>query len=429
MHCQACGYENPAGSVYCQQCGSRIQSNDAPASPAVPPGAFGQSGATEQRCPRCGAANEPHVRFCVECGFAFASRSSAAGAPQPQSPVSASPHVVQGAAGVDSARRQPAVTHHDPTPMGAQLGAQSSPVAAQASPVAAQASPVAAQASAMGAPMAAQATPGGPLGAPLKSPGGAVSHPQGLEPAFPAGQPDPWAASPAPGANGHVGVGPEGPARLVAILKDGSDGRVYGLKVDVTDVGRTEGDVVLSDDPYLSPRHARILRRGERWILRDLDSVNGVYARIREPVELVDGDMLLIGQQVLRFETLSDGELPLGPATLRGVLAFGTPEVSRVARLVQYTTEGIGRDVHYLYRDETVIGRENGDIVFTDDPFLSRRHAAFTVDRAARRFVLRDLGSSNGTAIRFRGERVLEPGDQFRIGRHLFRFEHQGSPA
>ena len=155
----------------------------------------------------------------------------------------------------------------------------------------------------------------------------------------------------------------------------------------------------------------------------DLDSVNGVYIRLREPADLSDGDSVLLGQQVLRFEVLAETELPLGPATQHGAMVFGTPEVQRIARLVQYTTEGVGRDVHYLYRDETVIGREQGDIVFTDDPFMSRRHATITVDRANRRFVLRDLGSSNGTALRFRGERQLRSGDQFRIGRHLFRFE------
>jgi pSer/pThr/pTyr-binding forkhead associated (FHA) protein len=245
-----------------------------------------------------------------------------------------------------------------------------------------------------------------------------------------------YGPSTSPGAHGAQPSAPTaGPsdgkeARIVAILKDGSDGRSFPLHKDVIDLGRIEGDIVLSDDPYLSPRHARLTRRPESWLLRDLDSVNGVYVRIREPVDLSDGDMLLIGQQVLRFETLPDAELPLGPASLSGVLAFGTPEVPRIARLVQYTTEGIGRDLHYLYRDETVIGRENGDIVFTDDPFLSRRHAAITVDRSARRFVLRDLGSSNGTAMRFRGERTLASGDQFRIGRHLFRFEiSRASPA
>jgi pSer/pThr/pTyr-binding forkhead associated (FHA) protein len=79
--------------------------------------------------------------------------------------------------------------------------------------------------------------------------------------------------------------------------------------------------------------------------------------------------------------------------------------------------------VYYLYRDETVLGREQADIVFAEDPFLSRRHSAVTMDREQVRFTLRDLGSSNGTALRCRAERMHNPGDQFRLGRHLFRFD------
>ncbi|MFW5924659.1 MAG: FHA domain-containing protein [Myxococcota bacterium] len=235
----------------------------------------------------------------------------------------------------------------------------------------------------------------------------------------PAGGVPPTVVSAAPQA-------PAAGARLVSILKDGSDGQAYPIAGEQHDVGREEGDVVLRDDPYLSPRHARIRCRDDTFVLQDLDSANGVYLRIRQPVDLSNGDMILIGQEVLRFDVLPDGELPLGPAMVHGVMLFGTPETPRIARLVQYTTEGVGRDVFYLYRDETVLGRETGDIVFTDDPFLSRRHASVTVDRAGGRFVLRDLGSSNGTAIRIRGEHVLEDGDQFRMGRHLFRFDRGG---
>jgi pSer/pThr/pTyr-binding forkhead associated (FHA) protein len=133
--------------------------------------------------------------------------------------------------------------------------------------------------------------------------------------------------------------------------------------------------------------------------------------------------MFLIGQQVLRFDVLPEAERRVGPAKQHGVMVFGTPELPRLARVAQVTTEGLERDVHYLYRDETVFGREQADVVFAEDPFLSRRHAAITMDRESLRFVLRDLGSSNGSAIRFRGERALQHGDQFRLGRHLFRFD------
>ncbi|MCS6856571.1 MAG: FHA domain-containing protein [Sandaracinaceae bacterium] len=213
---------------------------------------------------------------------------------------------------------------------------------------------------------------------------------------------------------------------LVLILKDGSDGQRFPIVEVPTDIGRSEGQIVLGDDPYLSPRHVRLVPQGEGLLIRDLDSVNGVYVRLREPIELTHGDMILLGQHLFRFEILPELEAPLGPAVQRGVLVFGTPEVAHLARLVQYTTEGIDRDIHYLHRDETIIGREQGDIVCAHDLFMSRRHAAIVVDRTRKRFTLRDLGSSNGTAVRIRGERLIHHGDHFRVGRHLFRYDREG---
>jgi pSer/pThr/pTyr-binding forkhead associated (FHA) protein len=212
-------------------------------------------------------------------------------------------------------------------------------------------------------------------------------------------------------------------AFVVVILRDGTDGGVYPVIESRTDIGGREGDIVLKDDPYLSPRHARIERRGDSFVLLDLGSLNGIYIRLRAPTALEDGDMLLLGQQVLRFEVPSEVERQVGPAQQHGVMIFGTPEQPRLARLVQYTTEGLARDVYYLHRHETVFGRESADLTFSDDPFLSRRHAAIVVHPHERQYMLRDLGSSNGTALRCRSEHSLVSGDQFRLGRHLFRFD------
>jgi pSer/pThr/pTyr-binding forkhead associated (FHA) protein len=244
------------------------------------------------------------------------------------------------------------------------------------------------------------------------------------------GSPVELSTSPAPPM---AGAGPEAPtnlgheeavrANVVVIQRDGTEGGVYALNSAQTDIGGREGDIVLADDPYLSARHARIERRGDTFVLRNLDSSNGVYTRLRDAVQLVSGDMFLIGQQVLRFEVLPEAEQRVGPAKQHGVMVYGTPELPRLARISQYTTEGLDRDIYYLYRDETVLGREQADLVFAEDPFLSRRHAAVSMDRAQMRFTLRDLGSSNGTALRARNEHVLQNGDQFRLGRHLFRFD------
>jgi pSer/pThr/pTyr-binding forkhead associated (FHA) protein len=104
-----------------------------------------------------------------------------------------------------------------------------------------------------------------------------------------------------------------------------------------------------------------------------------------------------------------------------GTLLFGSPARAPWGRLRQIIVAGTTRDVYHLYKPEVIIGREEGDIRFSDDEFLSRRHAALWVD--GDRAQVRDLGSSNGTFVRMRRERELRPGDQLRVGDQLLRFE------
>lgn len=212
-------------------------------------------------------------------------------------------------------------------------------------------------------------------------------------------------------------------ARLVVIAQDGSPGREYPLTTDQTDIGRDEGNILLPNDPYVSPRHARIVRRGQRFLIQDLDSVNGIYVRLKNPSKLEHGDLVLMGLEVLRFEVVSAADKGYGPATDRATQVFGSPASPRFAKLCQRTVEGVTRDTFYITRDETVVGRESGDIVFTGDPFMSRRHAAISRNTADNSFSVRDLGSSNGTYIRIRGEHEIFEGDHVRIGQHLFRLE------
>ncbi len=230
--------------------------------------------------------------------------------------------------------------------------------------------------------------------------------------------------------------------RLVIIARDGGEGPSYPVG-ETTDLGRAEGDIVIADDRYISPRHARIALEAGAFFLRDLGSTNGIFVRIpfsssddsrgREGANseqpLGDQELFLVGQQVLRFEVVKHAEEGFGMASENGTLLFGTPAAPRYARISQRTVEGVVRDVFHLRKGETVIGRESGDVVFTDDPFLSRRHAVLRIQataagsRGPRRFALADLGSSNGTFLQIREEVRLRHGDHFRIGQQLFRFD------
>jgi pSer/pThr/pTyr-binding forkhead associated (FHA) protein len=226
--------------------------------------------------------------------------------------------------------------------------------------------------------------------------------------------------------------------KLVVIAKSGADGPTYPIG-ETLDVGRAEGQLVVGEDPYLSPRHVRITYANGKLLLRDLASTNGVFLRLaparhmetRRPdgevaVPLEDQDLILVGQQVLRFEIVKDAESGLGPAIEHGTLLFGSPAAPRYARLGQRTVEGVTRDVYYVRKMETVLGRESGDLVFTEDPFLSRRHAAIRVSEGPpRKFSLIDLGSSNGTFLRIKAEVELVPGDHFRVGQQLFRVDFE----
>lgn len=213
--------------------------------------------------------------------------------------------------------------------------------------------------------------------------------------------------------------------RLVQLAKDGSDGQVHSISAEQLDIGSHEGAVILKEDPYVSPRHARLSREGGKWYAVDLASTNGIYLKVQGKRALADGDLILLGQQVLRFEVVMEAEQALRPALQHGVALFGTPQAPRFARLCQRTVEGVTRDVYHVYRSEVSMGRETADIVFGDDPFLSRRHAVLRVHGGdgARSFSLEDAGSSNGTFVAIRGRERLVGGEVLRIGLHLFRVE------
>jgi len=208
--------------------------------------------------------------------------------------------------------------------------------------------------------------------------------------------------------------------RLVVVHRDGTDGITYNLLGDQIDIGRTEGDL-LFEDPHLAPRHARIVASLTGRVLTPLETRNGVYVRVRGPVDLQDGDYLLMGKQVLRFETVSEPERNVRPAVEHGVVVFGTPVRPPWARLRQITPAGVGRDVFHLARPDMVMGREIGDIIFSEDEFMSRRHAQISYRNGSGH--LEDLGSSNGTFLRLRGPHGLASGDLIRLGDELLRFE------
>src|SRR5262245_14810443 len=76
-----------------------------------------------------------------------------------------------------------------------------------------------------------------------------------------------------------------GKARLILIRgTDGADGLSYLLQGTEHVAGRTNAQIPFPNDPFISERHANFIYRGDRLVVRDEGSLNGVYVRVRAPV-------------------------------------------------------------------------------------------------------------------------------------------------
>lgn len=206
-------------------------------------------------------------------------------------------------------------------------------------------------------------------------------------------------------------------ARLILIRGEGMDGLSYHLKADQHIVGRA-GQVEFPDDPFVSPKHANFFYRDNRLVVRDEGSLNGVYFRIRGSVEIAPGDTFLTGEQVFRLDPTpkaSDGADP------DGTFFYSSPKYPSAFRLNQILEGGsIGMTV--CTRGTSIqIGREDGDLNFPADIYMSARHA--TVEEREGKYFLTDLDSRNGTYLRIKAERPLGHGDYVFIGKRLLRVE------
>lgn len=117
-----------------------------------------------------------------------------------------------------------------------------------------------------------------------------------------------WSEAPA-GVAARTRSVPAQSSGAVRVRLLGVDGPYGGHQFTLTGpevrVGRESSqDVVLTNDSYVSRRHSRLARIGDKWVLRDEGSANGTWVngtRIQEQ-SLSSGDELMIGRTTFRFE-------------------------------------------------------------------------------------------------------------------------------
>jgi pSer/pThr/pTyr-binding forkhead associated (FHA) protein len=209
-----------------------------------------------------------------------------------------------------------------------------------------------------------------------------------------------------------------GRARLRLIRGDASDGLVFELNGTSHYAGRVEGPILFPEDATVSPIHASFYYADGRLFVRDEGSRNGTFIRVKETVPVADGEVFLVGEQVLRYTVYS-------PTPVRvdddGAVFCGTPVTPWSFRIEQLHHGGqIGR-AHCVRAASVTLGRDDCDINFPHDRFISHYHARLEV--RGHETILKDLNSRNGTYFRIKTEVPLSNGDYVFIGRQLLRVE------
>jgi len=225
--------------------------------------------------------------------------------------------------------------------------------------------------------------------------------------------PAPAAAAPAPAPVSQALI-----ATMTLIRPDGSEGGTHTVQEGTNQIGRSHGEIFESDG-YLSPSHAVLqINRSGIHRIDDCDSLNGVFVRMTEEEELIPGQIIRIGQELLRFD-LINAPMPIAD----GTEVMGSPNPGYWGRITVIIGDEVSGAAFPLLGDSITMGREHGDINFPDDGYVSGMHARL-VTRDNRVF-LSDMGSSNGTFMKVAGGRDLQNNSYVLLGQQLFRLTVQ----
>lgn len=229
----------------------------------------------------------------------------------------------------------------------------------------------------------------------------------------------PEALSPSPSASGEQPLPLIKRAEAAAkslfalhVLRSLAGGPDRYAPVGETAVIGSAGDIQLYGELFCHPREAQLSYKDSRLWLEDLDGGNGVFLRIRTPVELDFGDEFVVGDQLLKIDrnpVAHDGPDP-APTYF-----YSSPKWQSSFRVTQIVEAG-ALGACSVARGKTLqVGSALGDLLFPDDPLLSEQHCV--VEEQAGSVVLSDLGSRTGVFVRIRGEQELAHGDELLIGR------------
>ncbi|NRA32480.1 MAG: FHA domain-containing protein [Polyangiaceae bacterium] len=97
-------------------------------------------------------------------------------------------------------------------------------------------------------------------------------------------------------SNGYIG-------RLALVVGRDTTGNAFPIPDTGVHCGRERGDILFSEDGYVSGLHCRIAPEADGKVyLTDVGSSNGTFVRLKNEHQITSGDVLLMGQQLFRVD-------------------------------------------------------------------------------------------------------------------------------
>ncbi len=213
--------------------------------------------------------------------------------------------------------------------------------------------------------------------------------------------------------------------KLILLNPNGPE-QEFKLAKESISLGRgTTNDIIL-DDVRVSRSHAQLEVGAQGVTLVDLGSSNGtrVNGNQIDRITLVPEDTISLGSQQLKFTvdaptedvgmTIIDTQLQLDQTIDDEYLPVVINDTSSPS-LVVFTGDKTWR-IDLKDHDQATIGRDESCAVFIDAKSVSRRHAE--VQQRGETFLVKDLGSTNGTLVNGQSidQHILQDGEVIQIG-------------
>lgn len=191
----------------------------------------------------------------------------------------------------------------------------------------------------------------------------------------------------------------------------------YRLGTRLT-IGRSQGELTFAADLGLAPLQAAISAENGQIFLENLSREGRLFIRLKSVHILKDGDVIMMGKQVLEFQENPDA-VALGAAIGATVANMTAMLQAPIAQFVSLAGDGSVGDAYPLNDEEVRFGRSQATYVFPSDPKLSRTHAR--VYQRGENFFLEDANSRNGIFIKVREKIPVPVGATILAGHQLLR--------